>query len=131
MVLSRRPARARTDAADPAVAVAPSPVHGRGLFAVRDLEVDEHVAECPVLRLDEVEGDALAGHRLASYLVAWDEHDVAVPLGVLSFVNHDPAPNAELVVDHDAETVSLRVTAPIAAGDELTVDYGPDHPLEG
>jgi SET domain-containing protein len=114
--------------ADP-VEVRTSPLHGRGLYATRALRHDEVVVEAPALILEADEVDALAEHRLASYLVAWDEERAGVPFGVVSFTNHAPEPNAHLVVDHDALTVSLVTLRRVAAGEELTIDYGEDHPV--
>lgn len=114
-------------APEAAATVDASAVHGRGVYATRDLAAGEEatVAHALVLEADEI--DAVSDHRLASYLVAWDEHRAAVPFGPLSFTNHDARPNAELVVDHDQVTVALVTRMPVARGDELTIDYGPDH----
>ncbi len=113
----------------PSIEVRASPVHGRGVYATRSVPAGEVMVEAHALLLEPDDTDALAGHLLASYLVAWDEHRTAVPFGPLSFVNHDDAPNAELVVDHDRTMVLLVTTARVAAGSEVTVDYGEDHPI--
>ncbi|MTV26105.1 SET domain-containing protein [Nitriliruptoraceae bacterium ZYF776] len=117
----------RTARAD--VEVRPSPVHGRGLYVTREVPAGEVVSEAPALVLHQEEADELADHRLAAYLVAWDRSRSAVPFGALSFVNHGLEANAELVVDHDEEVVSLVTTRAVAAGEELTIDYGPEHPV--
>lgn len=109
------------------VEVRPSPVHGRGVYARRALAPGETVATSPALVLDEDETAQLAEHRVSHYLVTWDATGSALPLGAVGFVNHDLEPNAELVVDHDHTTVELLVRRPVRAGEELTVDYGPDH----
>lgn len=107
-----------------------SPLHGRGVYATRRLTRGQVATEAPALLLDGDETDDLADHRLAAYLVTWDEHTTAIPFGSLSFVNHSSAPNAELIVDHDRTVVQLVAVTAVAAGDELTVDYGPDHLVE-
>ena len=114
---------------DAAVEVRASPRHGRGLFARRSLAPRTTAVEVPALVLAADDADALADHPLASYLVAWDDEAAAVPFGVLSFTNHATPPNAHLVVDHDAVTVSLVTLQRVHAGEELTIDYGEDHPL--
>lgn len=111
------------------VEVRDSPRHGRGLYATRTLPSGAVACEAPVLLLDDDETDALADHRLASYLVAWDEGVTGIPFGVLSFTNHDDTPNAQLVVDHEALTVSLVTLRRVRTGEEVTIDYGEDHPV--
>jgi hypothetical protein len=111
------------------VAVRASDVHGRGLYATRDHAAGEVAAEAHVLVLDEADVDALAEHPLAAYLVSWDDQRAALPFGPLSFVNHDLQPNAELVVDHDLGVVQLVTRRAVADGEELSIDYGPDHPV--
>lgn len=114
---------------DGTVEVRASARHGRGLFARRHLVADEVAVEVPALVLDPHETDALADHPLASYLVAWEDGSSAVPFGAVSFTNHAARPNAHLVVDHDALTVSLVTLRSVRAGEELTIDYGEDHPI--
>ncbi|MEX1177310.1 MAG: SET domain-containing protein-lysine N-methyltransferase [Nitriliruptor sp.] len=114
---------------DADVHVRPSPRHGRGLYASRPLAAGEPVARAAALILDGDETAALAGHRISHYLVAWDETRSAVPFGPISMINHDPEPNAALIIDHDHLTVELHTLRAVDAGEELTVDYGPDHPV--
>lgn len=120
----------RTDTTDrAAVTVSDSPRHDRGLRALRDLDAGQVATEAHAIVLDQPATDALAGHPLDRYLVTWDRDRAALPLGELSFVNHADDPNAEIVIDHDARTVRLVTLTSVLAGDELTVDYGPDHPV--
>lgn len=112
------------------VQVRSSRLHGRGLFARRSLGPGEVATAAAAVLLDEADTDHLADHPLSAYLVAWDDDgSTAVPFGPLSFVNHDDDPNAELIVDHDDGLVQLVTNRAVAAGEELTVDYGPDHPV--
>ena len=114
---------------DAAVEVRASARHGRGLFARRALAARTTAVEVPARVLAATDADALADHPLASYLVAWDDEAAAVPFGVLSFTNHATPPNAHLVVDHEAVSVSLVTLRRVRAGEELTIDYGQDHPV--
>jgi hypothetical protein len=117
------------DAAD-AVDVRTSSVHGRGLFARWALGPGEVATTAEAVLLDEADSDHLADHPLSAYLVDWDDDGTtAVPFGPLSFVNHDGDPNAELIVDQDRGVVQLVTRRQVEVGEELTVDYGPDHPV--
>jgi SET domain-containing protein len=48
----------------------------------------------------------------------------AVVLGYTSLVNHSPEPNCDTVRYIDGFALDLVALRPIAAGDELTIDYG-------
>ena len=45
-------------------------------------------------------------------------------LGYTSLVNHSPEPNCDIVRYIDALALDLVAVRPIAAGEELTIDYG-------
>jgi hypothetical protein len=114
-----------------------SPV-GWGVFSIRPLAVDDLIGEYTgvIQGLTEAPAHQLVdGHYLSDY--AWNYPD-ELPDGtefevnafsegnVLRFVNHSASPNC--AVDHtlvDGLFVTFfRVIQPIAAGDQLFVDYG-------
>lgn len=107
----------------PDLRVAPSRLHGRGVFAGRDFEAGELIETCPVLvvpadQLPELERTALRG-----YYYDWDEGDVALALGLGSLYNHSFEPNAWTEVDVEAGVVTYWAERPIADGTEITIDY--------
>lgn len=110
------------------VEIRTSRVHGRGIHVHEAAAAGDCITSAAALVLDPHDTDALADHPLASYLVAWED-GAAVPMGPLAFVNHSSRPNAELVVDDDHTEVQLYLLRDVVAGEELTVDYGPDHPV--
>ena len=100
-----------------------SSVHGRGVFARKSRDAGEELWTDPVLLLpnDEVEG------IVSWYVVEWDDEQSALPLGRTSFLNHDEKPNAMLMCDMDELEICVIATRDIYKGDEIFIDYGPDH----
>ncbi|MBI2705896.1 MAG: SET domain-containing protein-lysine N-methyltransferase [Actinobacteria bacterium] len=100
-----------------------SPVHGRGVFARADHKAGKVLWTDPVLLVpvDELEG------IVSWYVVEWDEDHSALVLGRTSFLNHSHKPNAELQVDEHEQAVSVVAIRAIQFGDEIFIDYGPDH----
>jgi uncharacterized protein len=64
---------------------------------------------------------------LHDYYFQWDNFDRsgrgAVPLGLVALCNHSRRPNARVRRNLAQDTLDLVATAPIAAGDEVTIDY--------
>lgn len=96
------------------VELRPSGVHGTGVFATRALKPGELVARFHGRRVS----------RTGVYVTTMKDNDGQSVLheitGRLRFLNHSCRPNAEL---RNAKLVAL---APIRAGQELFIDYGPD-----
>ena len=93
--------------------VGPSPIHGRGLFAAKDLEPGQHIGvyEGPV-----VEEDGM--HVLWVQETPdgqWTGYDGK---NELRFMNHADSPNAEL------DGLDCYALEKITAGTEITIDYG-------
>ena len=105
------------------VFVARSPVHGRGVFAARRFEAGDIVEDCPVLL---VPAGAIVALGLDGYCFEWTDEQVALALGYGSLYNHSWRPNARYDHDHDAGVVSYSAVLPIAAGDEITINYSGD-----
>lgn len=111
--------------AHPALQVRPSGIAGRGLFAGVDL-----AAGTVVLRLggrlvssaELADLIAAAGDDPAAYVdsitVAEDRHLVLPPLTLAHWCNHGCDPNVWYVGPYEVAT-----RRPVAAGDELTLDY--------
>jgi SET domain-containing protein len=105
--------------------VAYSEVHGKGVFAGRDIEVGEVIEVCPIILFPK---DQLADVRktvLDDYYFDWGEHGewFAFCMGYGSFYNHSYEPNAEYGMDFDAQTIDFYCIKPIAAGDEILINY--------
>ena len=97
----------------PRVRAAGSPIHGRGLFATEAIPAGSYIGRYEGRRTDQndtrvlwVEGDSTD---------EWVGYDGT---NVLRFLNHSKQPNAEL------DGQELYACQDIAAGEEITIDYG-------
>lgn len=89
------------------IAVRPSPIHGRGLFAIRPL---------PKGTLVGVFGGPVMPER-DEYSVPVDGMHIDV-MGPLRYMNHAREPNCEV-----ADQLRVYVTRDVEANDELVIDY--------
>ena len=100
--------------------VAPSPTHGRGVFAALPFNANEVVEDCPVLL---VPAGAVAALGLDGYCFEWDDDQCALALGFGSLYNHSWHPNARYDYDHEGELVSYSALRRIEPGEEITINY--------
>jgi SET domain-containing protein len=121
--------RAMTEPLDlprhPGIRVACMEGRGRGVVAVEPIRAGELIETAPVVRLRP--GDSPeSGSPLYQYTFAWDEPPFteAIAFGVVSLVNHAAAPNATLRCDIAEQTLRLLAARDIAAGEEISIDYG-------
>jgi uncharacterized protein len=108
---------------------------GRGVVAEREISRGELIERAPVLIIPEAARAAVDPTNVGNYIFMW-EHDTvgqdlysqkgraAVVLGYTSLVNHSPEPNCDIVRYIDAFALDLVALRLIAAGEELTIDYG-------
>lgn len=104
-----------TESSNPRVYVAESPIHGRGLFAARDISTGEFIGhyesrivehnDIYVLWIENDDGESWTGH---------EGHNE------MRFLNHDSRPNAEM---YDLDCFAL---SDIPKDTEITIDYGWD-----
>ena len=108
-----------------------STIEGRGLFATRNLRPGTVVEEAPVLLIPPEQVDVVDETVLRWYVFDWDGESHAVVLGKASMCNHGAEPNVELILDDGEQgpVAELTVTRSVKRGEELLLDYGPDHPL--
>jgi uncharacterized protein len=113
------------------LAVRRSPIHGRGVFALRPIPKGTRIIEYEGERIDDAE--ALARYPEAMH---GENHtfifEVAPDLNIdggsggnsARFINHSCEPNCE-TVDEDCR-IFVEALRDIAAGEELTYDYNID-----
>ncbi len=102
---------------------------GRGVIARRDL-VPGDILECaPVIVVPATDVDMVRGTVLNHYWYEWKEDETyAIAGGCGSFYNHSFDPNADFMKDLDGLSMNYIVLRPIAAGDEITINYnGPGY----
>jgi uncharacterized protein len=103
----------------------PSELHGRGVFAARDIEAGEIIEICPVLIFPKSQLPHIRQTMLDDYYFDWGDDGAfyAVCLGYGSLYNHEYEPNAEYGMDFAAETIDFYAVKDIPAGTEITVNY--------
>ena len=102
--------------------IAPSQLHGRGVFAAEPIAAGEVIEECPVLRVPMEQLEHLGATIVDEYYFAWDA-DGAIALGHGSLYNHSDTPVAEYRKDIAADVLTVRALSDIAAGEEITFHY--------
>lgn len=95
---------------------------GHGVFAKEPVPKDKFVEIAPVVVFDPKE---LAGGELANYAIAWREK-MAVGLGWTMLYNHGERNNCEFSANHHDGLLAIITVREIAAGEQLTVNYGED-----
>ena len=117
-----------------AFVVRTSPIHGTGVFAVRDIAADEDIVEYAGRRLTQAQADALYpdddGH---TFLYTLNDHyviDATVDGNEARWINHSCDPNCEVWLEESddgdpaGDSLVIRPLRAIRAGEELTYDYG-------
>ena len=94
---------------------------GRGVFAARDVDEGETLELCPTLEV----ADADVGGLLGDYVFrsGADPNNVILMLGYGMLYNHSYDANCEYVQD-GPDAITYLTTRDVAAGEELTIDYG-------
>lgn len=105
------------------VYVAPSPVHGRGVFAGRRFDEGEEIEAAPVLTVPADVKDHLDWTPLWGYYFEWRDGAVGVALGFGSLYNHSWEPNARYDQDFDADIVRFTALRAIEPDEEITINY--------
>lgn len=107
------------------IKVSKSPIHGRGVFAVRRIETGRVVDRGYVLPFTDTE--AGESSIIDRYAFDYDGTIECLVLGVASLCNHDEQANAEVEIDEEAGTYRLVALRPIERGEELLIDYGSEY----
>jgi SET domain-containing protein len=110
---------------------------GRGVVALCDIAADTVIERCPVLIIPAADRARTDKTIVFTYVYMWEhgttEQDLysgegraAIALGLSSLLNHSYTPNADFIRHVDALELELRSRRPIAAGEEVTIDYQMD-----
>jgi hypothetical protein len=104
------------------------PVKGRGIFARVPLASGAQIEAAPIILIPAKDCPTVDRTILHDYYFHWDgdpdgEGSGALALGLLSLCNHSRQPNARVRRNFPWNTLDLIALAPIAAGDEITIDY--------
>lgn len=103
-----------------------SSIHGSGAFAVRAISSGTRIVEYVGRRITKAESLLRCEQGNAFIFHLDDQYDLdgSVPWNPARFLNHSCAPNCEVVMEDGR--LFVVATRAIAAGAELTFDYGHD-----
>lgn len=98
---------------------------GRGVIATRPINRGKLVEASPVIRMkkaDRLDRSTVLSH----YPFEWNDppYVQAFPLGFAGLLNHSDTPNCKIESDIKGEVLCTYALRHIAAGEELTWDYG-------
>lgn len=112
----------------PSIFVAPSSLHGLGVFTGAAISANSIIEICPILYLPRDEIATLQSTIINDYYFEWDEdlEAGALALGYGSIYNHSFEPNACYDVDMEERTIYISAYRDIASGDEITINYNGD-----
>lgn len=111
-----------------AIFVTYSEIHGKGVFAGRDIEEGEVIEVCPIILFPKEELPDVRKTFLDDYYFDWGDKGewFALCLGYGSLYNHSYTPNAEYGMDFEAQTIDFYCIKPIPAGAEILINYNGD-----
>ncbi|MET0334581.1 MAG: SET domain-containing protein [Rhizobacter sp.] len=125
------PQRERGVPADPqkfAVTVGPSPIDGQGVFAAAPIPARRKIGEVRGESVSLKEAQARTRGQGRIMMIAVSDRraiDASHSTDAMRFINHSCRPNASLKLDQGR--VAFYAMRDIAAGEELTVNYGETH----
>jgi len=104
------------------------PIKGRGIFAREPIAAGALIEAAPVIIVPADQCQLLDRTILHDYYFHWDgdpdgEGRGAVALGLVALCNHSRRPNARVRRNLAQDTLDMVALSPIAAGDEVTIDY--------
>jgi SET domain-containing protein len=114
------------------VEIRDEPGKGRGVFARAPIAAGALIEAAPVIIVPAAECELLDKTILHDYYFRWDDEPDsgpggdgrgAVALGLVSLCNHSRRPSARVRRNLAQRTLDLVALAPIAAGEEVTIDY--------
>lgn len=101
---------------------------GRGVFTSRSLP-EGLVIECsPVIVMEQKDREHLNKTLLHDYIFEWglQKDKCCMALGLIPIYNHSYESNCEYIMDYSEDQIEIKTVRPIAAGEELTINYNGD-----
>jgi SET domain-containing protein len=120
---TRRASEALRPAADNRLEIRSEPGKGRGVFATGPIEAGTLLESAPVIVVPPEQCALLDRTILHDYYFDWNGGVGAVALGLVSLCNHSRRPSARVRRNLAQSALDLVALTPIAAGDEVTIDY--------
>ena len=103
--------------------VAPSPLHGFGVFTDEPFATGDPIEECPVLVIPSPQRELIDRTIFSGYYYEWGEADGALALGFGSLYNHSYKPTARYDQAEGEPVLIISAIRPIRPGAEITINY--------
>lgn len=112
----------------PCLFIAPTALMGRGVFSSGPIDADAVIETAPVIVLSAEERVLLDQTSLHDYIFEWgeDRKQCCMALGYVPVYNHSHTSNCEYEMDYENRLISIRTVRPVAAGEELFINYNGD-----
>ncbi len=109
----------------PCLFIAETEDKGRAVFTTEAVEAGVLLETAPVIVMTGEERKLIDQTRLHDYIFVWgDANDqCAMALGWIAMYNHSYHSNAEYYMDFETEQMFIKTVRPIAAGEEVTINY--------
>ncbi|MDZ4227342.1 MAG: SET domain-containing protein [Patescibacteria group bacterium] len=105
------------------------PGTGKGLFARVPIRKGEFILEYTGKKIPTKIADEMSSRYLFEIDKKWTVNG-PVPKNTAGYINHACNPNVEAIIeesDDDADRIMIYAERGIAAGEELTIDYGQEY----
>jgi SET domain-containing protein len=101
---------------------------GRGVFASKDLAEGAIIEICPIIEVPLTDSSNDDNKGLLTNYFFYFGKGLAMVLGFGSLYNHSYGPNATYIKNEADKTVVFQTIKPIAANEEITVNYNNGDP---
>ena len=109
--------------------MAVSAIHGRGVFALKNIKIGDIIEECPIIKM-KLQEMTVRKHMLLNYYAFMidEQHEyTGIALGYGSLYNHADKCNASYYYDKEKELMIFEAIQPITKNQEITINYlGPE-----
>jgi uncharacterized protein len=103
--------------------VAPSPLHGFGVFTDEEFASGDPIEECPVLVIPSRQRELIDRTVFSGYYYEWGKGEGALALGFGSLYNHSYKPTARYDPAEDIPVLIISAIRRIPPGSEITINY--------
>jgi SET domain-containing protein len=112
----------------PALYVQRAEGKGRGVYTHADLKKNLIIEIAPVIVMSSRDQQLLDQTLLHDYIFLWgdDNKECCMALGYVPLYNHSYRSNCEYMMDFESQIITVRTVRPIAAGEELSINYNGD-----
>jgi len=103
--------------------VAPSPLHGFGVFTDEAFASGDPIEECPVLVIPSPQRELIDRTVFSGYYYEWGQGEGALALGFGSLYNHSYKPTARYDQAGQGPVLIISAIRRISPGTEITINY--------